>query len=59
MEPKTARKYLRSGKLPSEIPVDRTGRTREDPFNDVWESLREQLTMNPGLEATGRFADGH
>ena len=69
MDPKTARKYLRSGKLPSEIPVDRNWRTREDPFNDVWDSLREQLAVNPGLEAKtlfatlqrdhpGRFADG-
>jgi len=69
MDPKTARKYLRSGKLPSEIPVDRNWRTREDPFHDVWEPLRDQLAVNPGLEAKtlfatlqrdypGRFADG-
>jgi hypothetical protein len=69
MDPKTARKYLRSGKLPSEIPADRNWRTREDPFHDVWEPLRDQLVVNPGLEAKtlfatlqrdypGRFADG-
>ena len=69
MDPKTARKYLRSGKLPSEMPVDRNWRTREDPFHDVWEALRDQLAVNPGLEAKtlfatlqsdhpGRFADG-
>src|ERR1700753_1594625 len=69
MDPKTARKYLRSGKLPSEMAVDRNWRTREDPFNDVWEALREQLALNPGLEAKtlfaslqrdypGRFVDG-
>jgi hypothetical protein len=69
MDPKTARKYLRFGKLPSELSVDRNWRTREDPFNDVWEPLRDQLEVNPGLEAKtlfatlqrdhpGRFADG-
>jgi hypothetical protein len=69
MDPKTARKYLRSGKLPSEVPADRNWRTREDPFHDVWEPLRDQLAVNPGLEAKtlfatlqrdypGRFADG-
>ena len=45
MDPKTARKYLRSGKLPSEMPVDRNWRTREDPFNDVWEPLRDQRAV--------------
>jgi hypothetical protein len=69
VDPKTARKYLRAGKLPSEMRVDRNWRTREDPFIDVWEPLRDQLALNPGLEAKtlfatlqrdhpGRFADG-
>jgi hypothetical protein len=69
MDPKTARKYLKSGKLPSEMRRDRKWRTREDPFTEVWEPLREQLELNPGLEAKtlfgvlqkeypGRFADG-
>ena len=49
--------------------MDRNWRTREDPFNDVWEAIRERLALNPGLEAKtlfatlqrdqpGRFADG-
>jgi hypothetical protein len=69
MNPKTARRYLRSGKLPSEMRVDRNWRTREDPFTDVWEPMRERLALNPGLEAKtlfetlqrdhpGRFGDG-
>jgi hypothetical protein len=69
MDPKTARKYLRSGRLPSEMRLDRNWRTREDPFMDVWEPIREQLSLNPGLEAKtlfeilqkdhpGRFAEG-
>jgi hypothetical protein len=48
MDPKTARKYLRSGRLPSELRRDRNWRTREDPFTDVWEAVRNQLVLNPG-----------
>jgi len=69
MDPKTARKYLRSGQLPSEARVDRTWRTRPDPFTEVWEEVRQLVNANPGLEAKtlfealqrehpGRFADG-
>ena len=69
MDPKTARKYLRGGKLPSEQKVDRNWRTRPDPFFDVWEEVRELVEANPGLEAKtlfealqrqhpGRFSDG-
>ena len=69
MDPKTARKYLRSGQLPSEQKADRTWRTRPDPFADVWEAVRELVEANPGLEAKtlfellqrqhpGRFSDG-
>ena len=48
---KTARKYLRSGKLPSETTRPRTWRTRPDRFEEVWEEVREQLELNPGLQA--------
>ena len=69
MDPKTARKYLRDGQLPSESKVDRNWRTRPDPFAEVWEELRELVDANPGLEAKtlfeslqrqypGRFSDG-
>lgn len=69
MDPKTARKYLREGTLPSETKRDRTWRTRPDAFSGVWEEVREQVAANPGLEAKtlfealqrkypGRFADG-
>ena len=69
MDRKTARKYLRSGKLPSERASARTWRTRADPFDEVWEKVRQQLVLNPGLEAKtlfrwlqrehrGRFQDG-
>ncbi len=33
---KTARKYLRARRLPSEQKVERHWRTRQDGFSDVW-----------------------
>jgi hypothetical protein len=70
MDRKTARKYRDQAKLPSDLETwPRTWRTREDPFADVWEEVREQLELSPGLQAKilfewlqrrypGRFADG-
>ena len=57
MDEKTARKYRRLGRLPSEQRPVRTYRTREDPFDAVWEEVREKLAVNPGLEARTLFAD--
>jgi len=57
MDEKTARKYRRLGKLPSEIKVEHTWRTREDPFSEVWEEVKEKLEINPGLEAKTLFED--
>lgn len=54
---KTARKYRRSGKLPSEMKEPHDWRTREDPFSEVWEEVRDQLKDNPGLEARTLFED--
>ena len=39
MDPKTARKYLRDRRLPSEMRQKHTWRTRLDPFADVWEQI--------------------
>ena len=69
MDEKTARKYARSEKFPSEVKKEHTWRTRPDPFEDVWEELRRKLELNSGLEAKtlfedlqrrypGRFSDG-
>lgn len=57
MDEKTARKYRRLGKLPSEVKVEHTWRTREDPFADVWEETTAKLELNPGLEAKTLFED--
>jgi len=71
MDEKTARKYRDLDKLPSEIKAARrrTWRTREDPFEEVWEQVKSFLNNNPGLEAKtlfehlqrqhpGRYPDG-
>jgi hypothetical protein len=69
MDEKTARKYRRVCKLPSEVKMEHRWRTRRDPFDDVWEEVEEKLEVNPGFEAKtlfedlqrrypGRFADG-
>src|SRR5437588_2632996 len=58
IDPKTARKYRRLGKLPSEVKrMERDYRTRPDPFAEVWPALEEKLQLNPGLEAKTLFAD--
>ena len=69
MDRKTARKYLRAGRLPSELPQAPRWRTHADAFEEVWGELKDLLEVNPGLEAKtlfdylqrrypGRFADG-
>jgi hypothetical protein len=58
INPKTARKYRRLGKLPSEVQrMERDYRTRPDPFAEVWPQLQEMLQHNPGLEAKTLFTD--
>ena len=57
MDEKTARKYHRLGKLPSEIKQEHTWRTRKDPFEDVWDNIKSMLEVNPGLEAKTLFED--
>jgi hypothetical protein len=58
MDAKTARKYRRLGKLPSEVTMmDRDWRTRPDVFAAVWPELEAKLQVNPGLEAKTLFAD--
>ena len=55
LDPKTARKYLRSGMLPSQIPVRHTWRTREDPFEEHWPDAEQMLDAVPELEAKELF----
>ena len=69
MDPKTARKYLRNRRLPSEMQKNHTWRTRQDAFSDVWQEVQDLLVVEPGLQVKtvfqhlrdkypARFADG-
>jgi hypothetical protein len=56
MDEKTARKYRRAERMPSELSEPHDWRTRVDPFATVWESVHERLKENPGLQAKALFA---
>ncbi len=69
MDRKTARKYIATGKLPSETKAPRTWRTREDPFEEDWPAIVAMIEETPELEAKtvfeqlvakapGRYQDG-
>ena len=45
MDRKTGRKFISSGKLPSDEVTERAYRTREDPFAEDWPLLKEMLEM--------------
>lgn len=55
MDVKTARKYVRLGKMPSETNKSHEWRTREDPFEKDRERIKELLEGNAGLEAKTIF----
>ena len=51
----TAAAYLASGQLPSERVVDRTWRTRPDPFGAHWAEVEAMLREAPELEGKALF----
>jgi len=51
----SARKYISSEKLPSEMGSQHTWRTREDPFGEIWQEMSKLLEVNPGLEGKSLF----
>ena len=55
MDPKTARKYIKKGKLPSQIKCNHDWRTRKDPFEEDWPEILAMLEINPGLEGKTIF----
>ena len=55
MDEKTARKYIRMGKLPSQVKTPHTWRNRRDPFADVWDEAKGFLEKNSGMEAKSLF----
>jgi hypothetical protein len=54
---KTARKYLKSGRLPSQMKASRDWRTHEDAFADIWPDVEALLKEAPGLQALTIFQD--
>lgn len=56
MSERTARKYERAGKLPSQLKAPHTWRTRKDPFEEEWPWVVEQLERDPALQGTTLFA---
>ena len=57
MDRKTGRKYVKAGKLPSELVEPRSWRTRPDPFAQDWEVLAARLKEAPELEAKTLFEE--
>jgi len=55
MSRNTAAKFVKIGKLPSELTEPRTWRTRADPFDSDWEEIVERLRAAPELEAKALF----
>ena len=55
MDEKTARKYMRENRLPSEIKAAHIWRTRIDPFREVWDEVRGRLGADSGFEAKTLF----
>ncbi len=51
----TARKYMNSGKLPSQVRPDHNWITRNNPFEIIWNETKEFLENNHGLEAKSLF----
>ncbi|MEE9393598.1 MAG: hypothetical protein V3W41_13940 [Planctomycetota bacterium] len=69
MDRKTARGYLASEEFPSQKTIDRSYRTRPDPFSKDWSKIKSMLGKAPGLQTKtifdylqgkhpGRYQDG-
>jgi hypothetical protein len=51
MDVKTARKYIQSGELPSEMQKVHNWKTRPDVFEEHWPEIAKMLELAPGLQA--------
>ena len=69
MTERTAYKYIKANKLPSQLKCEHDWQTREDPFAEDWPVILGMLEVNPGLEGKtifdhykrtcpGRYQDG-
>ena len=52
MSAKTARKYLPSNQLPSEMKKDRHWKTRLNIFSPIWPEIEDMLSKSPKLQST-------
>jgi len=70
MNVKTARRYLKNKKLPSELKRSHDWQNKPDIFADVWQEIKNLISNAPGLQAktifiylqnkyNGRFKEGH
>src|SRR3989442_634569 len=57
MDDKTARKYRRLQKLPSELARPHDWQTRVDPFAEVWAEVCTMLADQSGLQAKTIFGE--
>jgi hypothetical protein len=55
MDEKTARRYRRLGRVPSELKRERGWRTHKDAFEEIWPEVVELLERESGLEAATLF----
>ena len=55
MDPKTARKYVKANKLPSQLKKRHCWRTRKDPFAEDWPECGDMLETGPELQAKTLF----
>jgi hypothetical protein len=55
MSEKTARKFRDEDGLPSQKKTTRTYRTRNDPFEAVWDDVQQRLEIEPRLKAKTLF----
>jgi transposase len=56
MSERTARKYEQAGQLPSELKRPHDWQTRQNPFEEDWPWVVEQLERDPALQSTTLFA---
>jgi len=57
MDVKTARKYLKSGKLPSQMKVKHDWKTKSDPFEADWLWIKPMILKDKDLQATSLMED--
>ena len=69
MSERTARRYSKERKLPSQLKRGHEWSTRENPFDEDWSKIKELLEVNSGLQAktifewlqredVGKYSDG-